>query len=62
MALFAPALEELHSCGVTIARGHHERSVASDLYIEAEGGIHHSSKDREKEENMKEVRNGRVVK
>ena len=50
--------QELHSCGVTIARGPNERSEAIHLYIEGEGGTHHSSKKRGKEENMREVRSG----
>ena len=62
MALFAPALEELHSCGATSFRGIHESSPVIPLHIEGEGGTHHSSKDREKEENTMEVRKQRVVK
>ena len=38
-------------------RGQHESSVGI-LTTEGEGGTHHSSKDREKEENMREVRSG----
>ena len=53
--------QQLHSCGVTFARGRNESSVAITLYIEGEGGTHHSSKKREKEENMREVRSGREV-
>jgi hypothetical protein len=46
---------------VTFARGIHERSVTITLYIEGEGGTHHRSKKRRnKEENMREVRTGRV--
>jgi len=61
-SLFAPVLEELHNCGSTTVRGHHESSLAITLHIEGEGGTHHSSKDREKEENTMEVRKQRVVK
>ena len=53
--------QQLHSCGVTIARGIHKSSAALLLYIEGEGGTHHSSKNREKEdENMRDMRSGRV--
>ena len=40
--------QELHSCGVTVGRGIHERSGAITLYIEGEGGTHHGSKREKK--------------
>ena len=42
--------QQLHSCGVAFARGQNESSVAITLYIEGEGGTHHSSKKRKRGE------------
>jgi hypothetical protein len=43
---------------VTFARGRHESSAAITLYIEGEGGTHHSSKKRKrrKRREVSEVR------
>ena len=46
--------QELHSCGVTIVRGHHESSVAS-LTTEGEGGTHTIVAKREEGGRMREV-------
>jgi len=61
-SLFAPVLEELHSCGVTIGRGPHKSSEAIPLYIEGEGGTHTIvAKERRRGEHEGSERSGREV-
>jgi len=52
--------QQLHSCGVAFLRGPNERSFAKHLYIEAEGGTHHSSEMRRRGEHEGSKRGGRV--
>ena len=46
--------QQLHNCGVTMGRGRNESSVANPLYIEGEGGTHHSSKGRKRGEDKRD--------